>query len=248
MKVSIQHLTLFFSCAVSRLLFHELSKRSNNPVYNLLPEITSQLSQLSIKKEDFRYIMSFLLSYVKKERQNEMLTEKFCQRFPKCNSISQTADLAYSIAQLKMTEKSIKCLSDNFNLYKDSLFDEDVHKSFLSIVTKAKKAMKPEKRQFLEEWEAKMNDFAQLGAENQQADEKAARAKSRASRRAARKKQQKKKIVEQEEDDDDGKPDEFEFAGDDEVDDVTVEKENAPASKAKSRTSSRRSQRVAFSN
>jgi condensin complex subunit 1 len=46
---------------MTRLLFHELSKRSNNPIYNLLPDIISQLSQLSMKKEDFRGIMSFLL-------------------------------------------------------------------------------------------------------------------------------------------------------------------------------------------
>lgn len=174
---------------MSRLLFHELSKRSNNPIYNLLPEIISQLSQMSIATEDFRAIMAFLLGFIKKERQNEMLTEKLCQRFPKCSTIAQSADLAYCIAQLKLTEKSIKCLSDSFNLYKDSLFDEQVNKSFASIVTKAKKFMKPERKQLLEEWETKLNEFAFTGAENQRADEKAAKAKKRATRRNAHKKQ-----------------------------------------------------------
>ena len=153
---------------MSRLLFHELSKRSNNPIYNLLPEIISQLSssQVAIAKEDFRSIMSFLLGYIKKEKQNEMLTEKLCLRFPKCTSIEQSAAIAYCIAQLKLTEKAIKCLSDNFNLYKDCLFDEDVHKSFSSIVTKAKKlvASKPERRQLLEEWEAKLGELRQHGS------------------------------------------------------------------------------------
>jgi condensin complex subunit 1 len=172
---------------MSRLLFHELSKRSNNPVYNLLPDIISKLSLLSIRKEDFRSIMSFLLGYIKKERQNEMLTEKLCQRFPKCSSMGQKADLSYCIAQLKMNEKSIKCLSDNFKLYKDALFDEDVNKSFTTIVSKAKKVIKQENRQLLEEWETKLNESANLGAENEIAGEKAANAKVRARRRATRK-------------------------------------------------------------
>jgi condensin complex subunit 1 len=175
---------------MSRLLFHELSKRSNNPIYNLLPEIISQLSLKDIFKEDFRNIMSFLLGFIKKERQNEMLTDKLCQRFSKCSSIDQSADLAFCIAQLKMNEKSIKCLSDNFNLYKDVLFDDDVQKSFLSIVSKTKKILKPERRQQLDEWESKLSEFACVGAENNRASQKAMRAKARALSRGSQKKAQ----------------------------------------------------------
>ena len=174
---------------LSRLLFHELSKRSNNPVYNLLPDIISQLSLLSLPKEDFRAIMNFLLGHIKKERQMEQLTEKLCQRFPKATSLHQKSDLAHCLTQLKMTERSIKCLSDNFKLYKDCLFDEDIRKSFSSIVSKAKKFMKPEMKQFLDEWEEKLDKLAELGAENEKAGEKAERAKKKASKRSARQKQ-----------------------------------------------------------
>eukprot|EP00980_Cylindrotheca_fusiformis_P021683 scaffold8529_cov137-Cylindrotheca_fusiformis.AAC.13 len=169
----------------ARLLFHELSKRSNNPVYNLLPDIISQLSQVSLGKEDFRNIMSFLLGYIKKERQNEMLIDKLCQRLPKCANISQMADIAYCMAQLKINEKSMKCLVDNFKLYKDALFDEEVRKHFLQIISKAKKLAKPELKQPLEEWEAKLNEQAELGMENKRASEKAAQAKARSSKRGA---------------------------------------------------------------
>jgi condensin complex subunit 1 len=197
---------------MSRLLFHELSKRSNNPIYNLLPDIISQLSLLPNRKEDFRGIMSFLLGYIKKERQNEMLTEKLCLRFPKCTTVSQKADLSYCIAQLKLNEKSIKCLSDNFKLYKEALHDDDVRKSFDSMISKAKKFMKPELRQFLEEWESKLKEFAELGAENELAGAKAAKAKKRASKRAARKQLEAVDEIE----------DELEF------DEGSVEKENTP--------------------
>ena len=206
----------------SRLLFHELSKRSNNPVYNLLPDIISQLSQISIAKEDFRNILSFLLGYIKKEKQNEMLIDKLCQRFPKCTSISQTADIAYCMAQLKVNERSIKCLIDNFKLYKDALFDDDVKRHFSSIISKAKKNAKPELKQCLEEWEVKLNEQAELGMENNRAGEKAAQAKARASKRASRKKQMIETIPEWSEGEDEGEDEEMEFDGD--------EKENAPRS------------------
>jgi condensin complex subunit 1 len=202
----------------SRLLFHELSKRSNNPVYNLLPDVISQLSQISMGKEDFRGIMSFLLGYIKKERQNEMLVDKLCQRFPKCTSIAQKADIAYCMAQLKVNERSIKCLVDNFKLYKDALFDEEVKRHFFSIITKAKKFPKPEVKLVLEEWETKLNEQAELGMENELAGKKAAQAKARASKRGGRRKQQIETIPEWSEGEDE--EEEMEFDEDD--------KENAP--------------------
>ena len=168
---------------MSRLLFHELSKRSNNPIYNLLPDIISQLSHQSLEKDVFRSIMSFLLGFIKKERQHEMLVEKLCLRFPKSTSISEKGDLAYCISQLKINEKSIKCLSDNFKLFKDALFDEDVKKSFFSVLTKAKKFAKPEMKDCLTDWESKLEEFAKIGGENQLAVEKAVKAKAQAAKR-----------------------------------------------------------------
>ncbi len=167
----------------ARLLFHELSKRSNNPVYNLLPDIISQLSQIKLQQEDFRSIMSFLLGYIKKERQNETLIDKLCQRFPKCATINQKADIAYCMAQLKVNERSVKTLVDHFKLYKDSLIDEEVKRHFFAIISKAKKFAKPELKQVLEEWEAKLNEEAAVGMENKRTGEKASQAKGRALRR-----------------------------------------------------------------
>ena len=174
---------------MARLLFHELSKRTNSPIYNLLPDIVSQLSQLNLKQEVFREIMLFLLSFIKKDKQNEMLMEKLLQRFPKCTSINQKADLAYCIAQLKINDKCVKCLNDTFKLYKDALFDEDVLKNFMSLLTKAKKNSKPDTKDSLEELENKLNEHSAAGLENVKAGKKAARAKVRAAKRVARKKE-----------------------------------------------------------
>jgi condensin complex subunit 1 len=170
----------------ARLLFHELSKRSNNPVYNLLPDIISQLSLINLAQDDFRSILAFLLGYIKKDKQNEMLIEKLCQRFPKCQTISQKADISYCMAQLKVNERSVKFLVDNFKLYKDALLDEDVKRNFVTILSKAKKFAKPEMKQSLDEFESKMNEEAELGMENKLAGENAAKAKGRASKRVSR--------------------------------------------------------------
>ena len=206
---------------MARLLFHELSKRTNSPIYNLLPDIVSQLSQLDLKQEIFREIMQFLLSFIKKDRQNEMLLEKLVLRFPKCTAINQKADLAYCIAQLKVNEKSIKCLNDNFKLYKDALFDEDVLKNFMSFIAKAKKnATKPETKQTLQELEEKFTECAAAGMENVNATKKAAKAKTRAARRVARKNVEREESEEEEENDE---------ASDPEEDDEEVDEENRPA-------------------
>ena len=171
---------------MARLLFHELSKRSNNPIYNLLPEIVSRLSSMSVKKDDFRAIMSFLLNFIKKEKQAEMLVDKLCHRFPKCTSISQKANISHCLAHVKSNEKCIKILNDNFNLYKDALFDEDVLRNFMSIVTKTKKFAKPEMKQYLEEWETKLKQQSEMGLEDEEANKKAARTKKRAVKRTTR--------------------------------------------------------------
>ena len=172
---------------MARLLFHELSKRSNNPIYNLLPDIVSQLSNMSISKDDFRNIMSFLLNFIKKERQNEMLVDKLCQRFPKCTSISQKANISFCLAQLKINEKSMKLMNDHFKLYKDALFDDDVLKNFMALVTKTKKFAKPELKQQIEEWESKLVEHSAVGLENKLAGDKAVEAKRKVSKRQSRK-------------------------------------------------------------
>lgn len=153
---------------MARFLFHELSKRSNNPVYNLLPDIISQLSSIRIAKEDFRCIMTFLLGFITKERQNEMLVDKLCLRFPQCTSISAKADISYCLAQLKSNEKCIRLLNDHFNLYKDALFDDDVLKNLMLVASRLKKmANKPELKQQVDEWEVRLAEQSKLSLDNE---------------------------------------------------------------------------------
>jgi condensin complex subunit 1 len=131
--------------------------------------------------------MSFLLNFIKKERQAEMIVEKLCHRFPKCTSISQKANISHCLAHVKINEKCIKILNDHFNLYKDALFDEDVLRNFLSIVTKTKKFAKPELKEALEEWETKLKLQADMGLEDEEANRKAEHTKKRVTRHSEQK-------------------------------------------------------------
>jgi condensin complex subunit 1 len=155
--------------------------------------------------------MSFLLGFITKERQNEMLVDKLCHRFPKCTTIEQKADIAFCMSQLKVNERSVKTLVDNFKLYKDALFDEDVKRHFVSIISKAKKFAKPEMKQALEEFERNIDEQSALGVDNQRTGDKAVLAKKRASQRGTRKAKRMETLQEWEEEDytelDDGNDD-----------------------------------------
>jgi len=151
---------------MARLLFNELSKRTNNPVYGLLPDIISRLSSANLDVECFRSILGFLLSFIKKDRQSEMLLEKIIQRFPLCNDIEQKANLMFCIAQLKVTEKSVKTLLENFKLLENALFHVDVYKQLSGMISKFRKNARPEFKPVIDEIESKIKTAHDTGVED----------------------------------------------------------------------------------
>jgi len=142
---------------LAKLFFQELSKRGNNPVYNLLPDIVSRLSQDSaVSRDTFRRVMPFLMSFITKDKHSESLAEKLCFRFATCDSMAQTQDLAFCLAQLPVNDKALKKLDALVKTYHSALFDDEVFKSFTSLVSKAKKFAKPEMRDAVNEYAAKI--------------------------------------------------------------------------------------------
>tara|TARA_B110000971_G_C19729602_1_gene372424 strand:+ start:54 stop:572 length:519 start_codon:yes stop_codon:yes gene_type:complete len=124
---------------------------------------------------------------------------------------SAQGDLAFCLASLKINEKSIKTLNDLFKCYKDALFDEDVFRSFMGILTKAKKFASNTLQETLTEWETKLSAENADGVENFNAAKKAERAKEKASKRNVKNnakmkskgKSKKKKCYDSEEEEDD---------------------------------------------
>jgi len=64
------------------MFFNELALKGKNPVYNLLPDIISRLSNdSSVTSDHFRAILKFLITFIQKDKQTESLVEKLCHRF-----------------------------------------------------------------------------------------------------------------------------------------------------------------------
>ena len=155
-------------CSLARLFFTELSKRSNNPVYNLLGDIISSLSrdkapdtgisnstaevvQVAVVSDsnsrehreltvaEFHSTMQFLLSFVTKDKQADSLLERLLVRMAAAVSVKQRRNLAFCISQLPITDKGVKRMTELLRQMKDCLLDADIMEYFKTVVSKAKK-------------------------------------------------------------------------------------------------------------
>ncbi|KVI12133.1 hypothetical protein Ccrd_009460 [Cynara cardunculus var. scolymus] len=144
---------------LAKLFFNELSKKGNNPIYNLLPDILGKLANQDLKKESFFNIMQFLIGSIKKDKQMEALVEKLCYRFSGVTDARQWENISYCLSQLSFTDKGIKKLIELFKVYEHVLSNEAVMDHFRSIINKGKKFAKPELKSCIEEFEGKISKF-----------------------------------------------------------------------------------------
>lgn len=101
--------------------------------------------------------MQYLMAFVQKDRQSDSLVEKLCFRLRATTDERQWGNIAYCLGLLSYSERGIRKLAENFACYGDKLFDDEVHKGFVSILAKARKFSKPELRQFIDELEMRIN-------------------------------------------------------------------------------------------
>lgn len=92
-----------------------------------------------MSNSDFQTITRFLIQFITKEKQIESIVEKLSQRFPTASKVQQQRDLAYCLARLPHTEKSLKYLYQNHKLYSDALHDSVVADNFTSLVAKSRR-------------------------------------------------------------------------------------------------------------
>jgi condensin complex subunit 1 len=164
--------------ALAQLFFHELAKKEykgTSPIYNLLPDILSNLSrETSLSRAQFQSVMQQLLSYIKKDRQGDALVEKLCGRFAATQDATQWRNVAFCLTQLPLSDKGMRKLNECFKLYKTALADAEVADLIASILAKAKKnATKPDAKQLVEELEAKIAACAAERAEEEATAERA---------------------------------------------------------------------------
>ncbi|XP_065857315.1 condensin-1 complex subunit CAP-D2 [Euphorbia lathyris] len=144
---------------LAKLFFHELSKKGNNPVYNLLPDILSKLSSQNLQRESFYNVMQFLIGSIKKDKQMDSLVAKLCNRFSGVTDVKQWEYISYCLSQLSFTEKGMRNLIDSFKTYEHVLSEDSVMDHFKTIINKAKKFAKPELKLCIEEFEEKIHKF-----------------------------------------------------------------------------------------
>ena len=65
---------------MARVFFTELAGKAKNPIYNLLPALLTRLSQSELGQGEVQEVLSFLLTFIGKERQVEGLVDKLTQR------------------------------------------------------------------------------------------------------------------------------------------------------------------------
>jgi condensin complex subunit 1 len=144
---------------LTRMFFQELAGKGENPVYNLLPDIISRLSNESVAEDAFQRVLKFLMSYIQKERQVDNLVEKLCARFDTKEAGRHARDVSFCLAQLSYSDKALKKLTELFKSYKDALGDVAVYENLSSIVARTRKAatIKAESKTMLDDLEAKLN-------------------------------------------------------------------------------------------
>jgi condensin complex subunit 1 len=130
------------TASFAELFFHELSRKTATTLYNLIPDILSNLSNdSSLEVDGFRYIMQHILSFIQRDRQTDGLIEKLCHRFDACGENPINCNIAFCISQLNVTEKGLKRLSENFKGYKQIFDNDEVVSLFQVVLAKAKKVV-----------------------------------------------------------------------------------------------------------
>ena len=75
--------------------------QGTTPVYNLLPDILSNLSsEPDLPEKAFQDIMRHLLQYIGKEKHADSLADKLCARFEGTGEVAQWRNVAFCIAQV----------------------------------------------------------------------------------------------------------------------------------------------------
>lgn len=92
-----------------------------------------------MSNENFETISRFLIQFLTKEKQIESIVEKLCQRFPSAVKVKHQRDLAFCLAQLAHTEKSLRYMLQNRKLLRDALTDSSVSAHFGHLVSKVRR-------------------------------------------------------------------------------------------------------------
>ncbi|KAJ6460387.1 non-SMC mitotic condensation complex subunit 1-domain-containing protein [Mycena vitilis] len=191
---------------LAKLFFKELSTK-DNAIYNNLPDVISHLGigEHAVDEETFQRTLTYIFSFIEKEKQAESIVEKLCQRFHLSEEPRQWRDIAFCLSLLPFkSERSVKKLIEGLPFYRDKLHEEIVFERFTEILIKARQNKSPNKPDTeLAEFEQILEDHKLQGEEDRDLEKrvqgKKAAAKKKASKRKGRKKAAPAPVEEEEE-------------------------------------------------
>ena len=166
---------------LSRLFFSELSNKGN-AIYNVMPDVISHVSHEGVSEEKMKRIMTFLFSFIKKDRHAESLVDKLCQRFRTTHDVTHWRGFAFCLSLINYSDRCLKKLTEQLPCYQDKLGDEAIHACFQEILSKAGKFAKPETKELLGNLEQRIAKGHEQGAEGAAVAAAAAAAKKKSKR------------------------------------------------------------------
>ncbi|KAJ7510292.1 non-SMC mitotic condensation complex subunit 1-domain-containing protein [Mycena galericulata] len=191
---------------LAKLFFKELSTK-DNAIYNNLPDVISHLGigEHAVDEDTFQRTLTYIFSFIEKEKQAESIVEKLCQRFHLSEEPRQWRDIAFCLSLLPFkSERSVKKLIEGLPFYRDKLHEETVFERFTEILNKArqnKSANKPDTE--LAEFEQILEDNRMQGEEDRDLEKRVQGKKAAAKKKASKRKGRKKPARVEEEDKDD---------------------------------------------
>ena len=94
-----------------------------------------------LNKTEFQKVMSFMLSFVKKDIQANSLLDRLLVRLSMATSQAQKQKLSYCISQLKINEKGVKKIVEAFKNIKEALFDPEIREHIVTTVRSVKRTI-----------------------------------------------------------------------------------------------------------
>ena len=125
---------------LAKLFFQELKKKEN-AIYNVLPDIISNLSggEQEMDERKFQDVMMFLIPLVDKDKQVVSLIDKICQRFRGTHDERQWRDLTFCLTKMKFSDQGVKTLVEHMMCFADKLHCDPVYEGFKGIADEAEK-------------------------------------------------------------------------------------------------------------
>jgi len=177
---------------LARLFFQELGKKGNkrkNPIYNILPDTISRLSdknrKIPVSDRVFENVLKFLMEFVDGEKQKVNLVERLCKRFSTSTEVQMWRRTAFCIAQVSFSQAVTRKIVDGQTTkrYIKRLGDKKVWEYFTAIITKARKFVNDQFKATFDGWEKKLKEAHLKFAEMLSAAERGERMASKAKRK-----------------------------------------------------------------